>query len=180
MSEKYQPHIRTIEDFPSEGILFYDISPLLGNAEAFKDLIHDMSEPLRGQIDKVVGFDARGFLFAGAIATELEIGTALLRKAGKLPGEVFEASYDLEYGTNTLAIQADALQPNERVLLVDDVIATGGTALAGIELVRRSGAEVVEFLSVVDLPDLGGSRRIIDAGVAVRAMVSFGGDDGKV
>ena len=174
MNEKYEPYIRTVEDFPSDGIRFYDISPLLGNPEMFGELIKNMSEPLRGKVDKVVGFDARGFLFAGAIATELNIGTALLRKAGKLPGDVYEQSYDLEYGTNTLAIQTDALQQNERVLLVDDVIATGGTALAGIELVRRSGAEVTEFLTVVDLPDLGGSRKIIDAGVALRSMVSFG------
>lgn len=180
VNEKYAPHIRTVENFPTDGIRFYDISPLLADPKAFGELIKDMSEPLRGGIDKVVGFDARGFLFAGAIAAELEIGTAMLRKAGKLPGEVYEQTYDLEYGSNTLALQTTVLSQGERVLLVDDVIATGGTALAGIELVRRAGAEVTEFLTVVDLPELGGSKRIIDAGVAVRAVVSFGGEDGTV
>lgn len=180
MSERYEPYIRTVDDFPSEGIKFYDISPLLGNPKAFGELIKEMAEPLRGTIDKVVGFDARGFLFAGAIAAELEIGCALLRKAGKLPGDVYEASYDLEYGTNTLAIQKDALLPNERVLLVDDVIATGGTALAGIELVHKCGAKVTEFCSVIDLPELGGSQRIINAGVVVRSLVSFGDEHGTV
>lgn len=170
---QYESYIRTVENFPKEGIKFYDISPLLKDATAFDSLIQDMAEPLREKIDTVVGFDARGFLFAGAIARELGIGFSMLRKAGKLPGEVYTASYDLEYGTNELALQVDAVGQGERVLLVDDVIATGGTALAGIELVRKSGGEVAEFCAVIDLPEFGGSRRIVDAGVAVRSVVQF-------
>lgn len=173
MNEKYDPFIRTINDFPAEGIRFYDISPLLGNAWAFDELIKDMSEPLRGKVDKIVGFDARGFLFAGAIARELGVGCGMLRKAGKLPGAVYTATYDLEYGTNELAIQVETLSEGERVLLVDDVIATGGTALAGIELVKKAGAVVTEFCAVVDLPALGGSSRIADTHVPVRSIASF-------
>lgn len=174
MSEKYQSHIRSFENFPTEGIKFYDITPLLADGKVFHELIDEIAEPLRGKVDKIVGFDARGFLFAGAVASELEVGLVVLRKSGKLPGDVYEQSYDLEYGTNSLAIQVDALQKDERVLLIDDVIATGGTAVAGIELVRKCGAKVVEFFSVIDLPELGGSRRILDAGVAVRTVVTLG------
>lgn len=171
---KYEEHIRSVDDFPSTGIRFYDISPLLGNAAVFSELIQDMSEPLRGKIDKVVGFDARGFLFAGAMATELNVGCVMLRKAGKLPGDVHEVSYDLEYGTNELAIQTNVLQAGEKVALIDDVIATGGTALAGIELVQKCGAEVAEFCAVIDLPHLGGSDMIVDNGVAVRSILQLG------
>jgi adenine phosphoribosyltransferase len=174
MNEKYTPYIQQVENFPTEGIRFYDISPLLADGPMLRETIKDMAEPMRGTIDKVVGFDARGFLFAVAIATELGVGAAMLRKAGKLPGEVLQATYDLEYGTNTLELQVDAVKQNDRVMLVDDVIATGGTALAGIELVRQSGGEVIEFCSVIDLPELNGSKRITDAGVAVRSLVSYG------
>jgi len=176
MNEKYESSIRTVENYPSPGIRFYDMSPLLGNAALFSDVIMDMAEPLRGKVDKVIGFDARGFIFAGALATELEVGCAMLRKPGKLPGDVYEVSYDLD----SLALQTDAVRPNERVLLIDDVIATGGTALAGIKLVRKCGGKVTEFCALIDLPDLGGSRRIKEAGVPVRSFLSFGEHHGEM
>lgn len=166
--------VRVVEDFPQEGICFYDIAPLLGNAALYKSLIAELAEPLRGNTDKIMAFDARGFLFAGAVALELGVGFGMLRKPGKLPGEVERYDYDLEYGSNQLEIQASAVNPGEKVALIDDVIATGGTALAGIELVRRLGGEVVSFNSVIDLPHLGGSEKITEAGVPVNAIMSFG------
>lgn len=166
--------IRTYEDFPSEGIKFYDISPMLGDPDSFRDTVEELSKPLDGKIDKVVAFDARGFIFGAAMATRLSVGLVLLRKSGKLPGETYQDSYDLEYGKNSLEIQSDAINPNEKVVLVDDVIATGGTALAGINLVNKCGGDIVEFCSVIDLPALGGSERITDAGIIVRSLISLG------
>lgn len=171
----YRDYIRSVDNFPEGGITFYDIAPLLGDGAMFGALIEDMAEPLEGKVDQIVGFDARGFLFTGAMAARLGCGLSMLRKPGKLPGELYEASYDLEYGSNTLTIQADSIQPGERVALVDDVIATGGTALAGAQLVHRSGGEVVELCSIIDLPHLGGSDRLKMAGVAVRSLVTIGG-----
>lgn len=172
--EQYAQLVRPVEDFPSPGIRFYDISPLIGNGAVFASLISDMAEPLRDKVTTIVGFDARGFLFAGAMARELGVGCAMLRKPGKLPGDTYQVSYDLEYGSNALEIQADAVQPGEKVALVDDVIATGGTALAGIELVKKCGGSIVEFCALVDLPQLGGSQRIIEGGVPVRSILLFG------
>jgi adenine phosphoribosyltransferase len=169
----YRDHIRAVKDFPKPGILFYDIAPLLANGAVFSHLIDDMASLLEGQIDKVVGFDARGFVFGGAIAAKLGIGFTMLRKPGKLPGETERVGYSLEYGDNELELQAGMIDGGERVALVDDVIATGGTALAGIELVRKQGAKIVEFCSLIDLPRLGGSKRIIDAGVPVRAFLEL-------
>ncbi len=180
VSEKYNPYVRRVEGFPSDGITFYDISPLIGDGEMLREVIHDIAEPVRGKVNKVVGFDARGFLFAGAVAAELGIGTAMLRKPGKLPGEVYKEDYTLEYGVNSLEIQADALAPGERALLIDDVIATGGTALAGIRLVQNCGADVAEFCSLIDLPEFGGSASIRAAGIAVRSLMTIGGHNGTM
>lgn len=168
----YHDYIREVADFPKSGINFYDIAPLLGQGAVFSSLIKDMSEPLRNEVTQVVSFDARGFLFGAAMAAELGVGCVMLRKAGKLPGDTHRIDYDLEYGSNALEIQADVLNQHDRAVLVDDVIATGGTALAGIELVRRSGASIVEFCALLDLPELGGSATINEAGVTVRAIVS--------
>lgn len=168
----YREHIREVEDFPKEGIKFYDIAPLLGNGAIFASAIAEMAEPLRGNVDKVVGFDARGFVFGAAVAHQLGVGFAMLRKPGKLPGEVAHVEYGLEYGTNALELQADGVSEGERVALVDDVIATGGTAQAGIELVRGQGAEIVEFTALIDLPHLGGSEAIKALGVPVRPLVT--------
>lgn len=171
----FREYIKDVDNFPKNGVRFYDIAPILGNGAIFSELIDEMAEPLRDRVDKVVSFDARGFLFGGAIAAKLEIGHALLRKPGKLSGETYRADYDLEYGSNSLEIQADSVLPGEKIVLVDDIIATGGTALAGFELVNKCGGEVVEFCSVVDLPDLKGSERIaVKYGAVVRSIVSIG------
>lgn len=169
----YKEHIKRVEDFPKPGILFYDIAPLLGKGAVFASAVRDMAEPLRGKVTNVVGFDARGFIFGAAMATELGVGMTMLRKAGKLSGKTMQAEYDLEYGTATIELQEGVLSDKDTVVLVDDVIATGGTALAGIELVKRTGATVLEFSTVIDLPALGGSRRIQDEDVSVRALVSY-------
>ena len=143
MSINYKDHIRTIEDFPEPGIHFYDIAPLLGSGAVFASAIHDMTEPLE------------------------------VRKAGKLPGETVGIEYELEYGKNKVELQSDALSDQDRVVLVDDVIATGGTAVAGIELARRTGASVIEFCSLVDLRFLGGSERIRSTDTPVRSIISY-------
>lgn len=176
-SINYQDHIRSVENFPKPGIRFYDIAPLIGNGAIFASLVHDIAEPLRGSISKVVGFDARGFIFGGAVAAELGIGFVMLRKPGKLSGDVYSQSYDLEYGTNTIELQSDVLSSSDDVLLIDDVIATGGTAVAGIELVRKTGARIVEFCSVIDLPALGGSDKIKQQGVPVRSFATYSGEE---
>ena len=167
-------YVRTVENFPEPGIRFYDIAPLLGNHGALTAAVHEMSEPLQGKIDKIVGFDARGFLFGAAMALELGVGFVMLRKPGKLPGAVTSVDYGLEYGSNTLQIQSDAVCEGERVALVDDVIATGGTALAGIDLVRRNGGRVVAFSALIDLPHLGGSKLIVANDVPVNAVMQLG------
>ena len=176
MSEKIRGAIRTVEDFPKPGIRFYDIGPVLADAALFELSLRLMAEPLRGHVTKVVGFDARGFIFGGAIAALLGVGFVPLRKAGKLPGAVEQVSYDLEYGTNSLEIQKGLLSQEDTVVLVDDVIATGGTVLAGAELVQSEGATIVECCALIDLPSLGGSERIRAAGVPVRALIELGGE----
>lgn len=170
---EYSNYINEVKDFPKEGVRFYDIAPLLGNSAVFAAAVSEMAEPLRDSVDKVVGFDARGFLFGAAVAHELGIGFAMLRKPGKLPGQVERVEYGLEYGTNALELQEDAVSEGERVVLIDDVIATGGTARAGIELVRRCGAKIVEFTALIDLPYLGGSEAIISDDVPVRSIVTI-------
>jgi adenine phosphoribosyltransferase len=168
----YNQHIREVLDFPKPGVAFLDISPLLANPEAFRKAITDMSEGV--EPTHVVGFDARGFLFATPIAQTCNAGTVMLRKPGKLPGDVDSVAYDLEYGQNRLEIQSNILQPGDNALLVDDVIATGGTASAGIELVRRTGANIIGFHALIDIVELGGRSRIEALGVPVRALVEIG------
>lgn len=170
----YEQYIRPVEDFPSSGIRFYDIAPLIGNGALFNSLIAEMAGPLRNKVTKIVSFDARGFIFGAPLATELGVGCVMLRKPGKLPGATHRISYELEYGSNELEIQTDVIEPGESVALVDDVIASGGTALAGIELVEKCGANIVEFCAVVDLPHLSGSAKIAKRGINVRTIVAFG------
>ncbi len=173
-SSGFENFIRKVDDFPDPGIRFYDISPLIGNGALFGSLIKEMAEPLRGRISKVVAFDARGFIFGAALARELTAGCVMLRKPGKLPGDTHSVTYDLEYGSNALEIQTDVIDDGEKVVLVDDVIATGGTALAGIELAEKCGAEIVEFCAVIDLPRLGGSTKLREQGVHVRPIMELG------
>jgi len=170
-------YIRTIPDFPHQGILFRDITTLFLDPRGFRLAIDQLLAPFVGQrIDKVAGLEARGFILGGAVAHQLSVGFVPVRKKGKLPGATVQQDYTLEYGTATVEIHDDCLVPGERVLLVDDLLATGGTAEAGIRLVERLGAEVMGTAFVVDLADLGGRKRLEDMGLAVHALCAFAGD----
>ncbi|MDG2535456.1 adenine phosphoribosyltransferase [Sphingomonas sp. HITSZ_GF] len=174
-NDDIRQRIRTIPDFPKPGILFRDITTLLLDAEGLKLTIDRMAAAVTGPIDLVAGIEARGFLFGAALAVKLGAGMLLVRKDGKLPGATIAEDYALEYGTDRIAIHADALAPGARVLLVDDLIATGGTARAAVRLLHKAGAEVVQAAFVVDLPDLGGADALRSDGVQVSALVAFEG-----
>ena len=168
--------IRTIPDYPKPGIMFRDITTLRGDAAAFRRAVDELVHPFAGRkADKVAGIEARGFILGGAIAHQLSAGFVPIRKKGKLPHETLRVSYLLEYGEDEIEMHADALVKGERVILVDDLVATGGTALAAIKLLRQIGAELVAACFVIDLPELGGADRIREAGVEVRSLVSFEG-----
>jgi adenine phosphoribosyltransferase len=168
--------IRAIPDYPKAGIMFRDITTLLGDARAFRHAIDELVRPLAGlNIDKVAGIEARGFILGGAVAHQLSAGFVPLRKKGKLPHKTRSVTYDLEYGVDEMEIHLDAVTPGERVVLIDDLIATGGTALAAVDLLSQSGANLVSAAFIVDLPELGGGDRLRAAGVAVSALVSFSG-----
>jgi adenine phosphoribosyltransferase len=168
--------IRTIPDYPKPGILFRDITTLLADARAFRQAVDELVQPLAGtKIDKVAGIEARGFILGGAVAHQLSAGFVPLRKKGKLPHATRAVEYALEYGNDAMEMHMDAVLAGERVFLVDDLIATGGTALAAVQLLREAGAEVVALGAVIDLPDLGGAERLRKAGVSVTALAAFGG-----
>ena len=168
--------IRTIADFPKPGIMFRDVTTLFGDARAFRVAIDRLLHPWAGtRIDKVAALEARGFILGGALAHQLSVGFVPIRKEGKLPGPRSSEGYTLEYGDATMEMHDDAVAADERVLLVDDLIATGGTAEAGIALLRRSGAEVVGCGFIIDLPELGGRRRIEALGVPVHTLCAFDG-----
>ncbi len=168
--------IRTIPDYPKPGIMFRDITTLLGDARGFRRAIDELVQPFAGsKIDKVAGIEARGFILGGAAAHQLSAGFVPIRKKGKLPHKTIGVEYDLEYGRDRIEMHADALVAGERVMLVDDLIATGGTALAAVDLLRQSGAEIVGAVFVIDLPELGGAERLRAAGVPVRALAAFEG-----
>ena len=171
-----EDYIRTIPDFPHEGILFRDVTTLFSDPRGFRMAIDQMLHPYAGQrIDKVVGLEARGFILGGAIAHQLSKGFVPIRKKGKLPAATLEQSYKLEYGEATVEIHDDALTEGERVLIVDDLLATGGTAEAGIKLCQRLGAEVMGCVFLVDLPDLGGRARLEAMGMEVQALCAYDG-----
>jgi adenine phosphoribosyltransferase len=177
MMKTVQDYIRTIPDFPHEGIMFRDVTTLFADARGFRIAIDQLLHPYAGApIDKVVGLEARGFILGGAVAHQLSVGFVPIRKKGKLPGRTIQQEYTLEYGTATMEVHDDALQAGEKVLLVDDLLATGGTAEAGIKLVERLGAEVVGCAFIVDLPDLGGRRKLEGLGINVHALCAFEGE----
>ncbi|GAB4389181.1 adenine phosphoribosyltransferase [Albidovulum sp.] len=176
MKKTVKDYIRTIADFPHEGILFRDVTTLFADARGFRMAVDQLLHPYAGErIDKVVGLEARGFILGGAIAHQLTTGFVPIRKKGKLPGTVISEAYTLEYGEAVMEIHDDALAAGERVLIVDDLLATGGTCEAGIRLCERLGAEVVGCAFVIDLPDLGGRRRLERLGMNVHALCAFEG-----
>jgi adenine phosphoribosyltransferase len=171
-----QDYIRTIPDFPHEGILFRDVTTLFLDPRGFRLAIDQLLAPFVGQeIDLVTGLEARGFILGGAVAHQLSKGFMPVRKKGKLPGATIEQDYELEYGSATVEIHDDAIQPGQKLLLVDDLLATGGTAEAGIKLIERLGGEVIGCAFVVDLPDLGGRKKLEDMGVSVHAICTYEG-----
>jgi adenine phosphoribosyltransferase len=168
--------IRSIPDYPKPGIIFRDITTLLSNPTAYSKSVELLTAPLRDlKIDKIVGLEARGFIFGGAVARELGIGFVPVRKKGKLPREVVSISYALEYGEDVMEMHVDAVEKGERVIVIDDLIATGGTAEAAIKLLQQQGAEVVGASFVIDLPDLGGKEKLVALGAEVRTLVEFPG-----
>ncbi|MBB3933145.1 adenine phosphoribosyltransferase [Kaistia hirudinis] len=168
--------IRTIPDHPSPGILFRDITTLLGDARAFRRTVDELVQPWAGaKIDKVAGIEARGFIVGGAVAHQLSAGFVPIRKKGKLPWKTVSTTYALEYGTDQIEMHIDAIAPGERVLLVDDLIATGGTAEAAVKLLREMGAVVEAACFIIDLPALGGADKLRALGVPIRTLVSFEG-----
>ena len=164
-------HIRDIPDFPKPGIVFKDITPLLADAEAFRAAIDAMITPFRGRIDTVLGIESRGFILGAPAAYALGTGFALVRKPGKLPWQTHRATYELEYGSDTLEIHHDAIGPGHRVLVVDDLLATGGTASAAVELVQRCGGQVVACTFLVELTFLSGRARL--RGQDVHALIAY-------
>ena len=168
--------IRTVPDFPEAGVMYRDITTLLARPEALAESVRQLADPWRDTgISAVAGIDARGFIFGTAVAVELGVGFVPIRKAGKLPFKTYEQDYALEYGTDTLQIHADAVAAGDKVLLIDDLIATGGTAAAAIALLKRTGCEIVGATFLIDLPDLGGRQKIENSGVACSALIDFPG-----
>ena len=168
--------IRTVPDFPRPGVRFRDITTLLGDAAGFRAVVERLARAFDGRrIDKVAGIESRGFIVGAAVASELRAGFVPIRKAGKLPAENFGQDYELEYGADRLEMHRDAIASGERVLLVDDLIATGGIAEAALKLVATGGGEVVGCAFVIDLPELGGRARLERQGHAVVALCAFGG-----
>jgi len=175
---QYSPFIRTIKDYPKPGVDFYDITPLLKDPLAFQHFSWMMAEEfyqkeLDDRITAVAGIEARGFIFGAAMAYRLGVGFIPVRKDGKLPHDKYAQEYELEYGSDILEIHSDAALEGERILIVDDVLATGGTAEAAIKLFNRAGAEIVGFACLIELLKLGGRKRVEDTGIMVSAQQSF-------
>jgi adenine phosphoribosyltransferase len=169
-------HIRTVPDWPERGVQFRDITPLLANPKVFRILIDQFVHHYFDEKPKAIaGLDARGFIIGSVLAYELNIGFIPIRKKGKLPFTTVQESYELEYGNATVEIHTDAVQAGDRVVLIDDLIATGGTMLAGMRLLQRLGAQVIEGAAIVDLPELGGSAKLQAAGLPLFTLVDFSG-----
>jgi adenine phosphoribosyltransferase len=178
VNQYLKDHIRTVPDWPAPGVQFRDITPLLQNPKVFRVLVdafvHRYMEPgLRP--DVVAGLDARGFILGAVVAYELNVGFVPIRKKGKLPFTTIAETYELEYGSATVELHTDAVKPGDKVLLIDDLIATGGTMMAGKKLLEKLGAQVMEGAAIVDLPELGGSRKLREAGLRLFTLVDFSG-----
>ncbi|MGC8536114.1 MAG: adenine phosphoribosyltransferase [Rhizomicrobium sp.] len=172
----FKTAIRTIPDYPKKGIMFRDITTLLGNARAFRAAVDALVQPYAGvKLDAIAGIEARGFILGGAVAHQLSVGFVPVRKKGKLPHTVIGQDYDLEYGKDRVEIHADAVKKGEKVIVIDDLIATGGTAFAAIKLLERAGAHVMGCAFVIDLPELGGADKIRALGKEVVSLVAFEG-----
>jgi adenine phosphoribosyltransferase len=171
-------HIRTVPDWPAPGVQFRDITPLLQDAKVFRVLIdafiHRYMDPAM-RPDVVAGLDARGFIMGAVVAYELNVGFVPIRKKGKLPFTTVEETYELEYGSATVELHTDAVKPGQRVLLIDDLIATGGTMMAGMKLLEKLGAQVIEGAAIVDLPELGGSTKLRESGLPLFTLLDFSG-----
>jgi adenine phosphoribosyltransferase len=168
--------VRTIPDYPKKGILFRDITTLLADARAFRRAVDELVQPWAGlKIDKVAGIEARGFILGGAVAHQVSAGFVPIRKKGKLPHTTVSIAYSLEYGLDEMEMHVDAISPGERVILVDDLIATGGTAEGAVRLLRQIGANVVAACFIIDLPDLGGAAKLRAMDVPVRTLMAFEG-----
>ncbi|QLF70977.1 adenine phosphoribosyltransferase [Peteryoungia desertarenae] len=168
--------IRSIPDYPKPGIIFRDITTMLGDPRAFRRAVDELVQPYAGlKIDKIAGMEARGFILGGAVAHQLSAGFVPIRKKGKLPHETVRIAYSLEYGVDEMEMHIDAVKPGEKVILVDDLIATGGTAVGAVQLLRKIGADVVSACFVIDLPELGGRKKLEALGVEVRTLVEFEG-----
>ena len=172
LAQLVDARLRDVKDFPSPGIVFKDVTPVLADAEVFSAVVRDMADRRRGTVDVVVGIEARGFIFGAALAHELGLGFVPVRKAGKLPGAPRGLTYELEYGTATIEIHEDAFVAGARVLLVDDVLATGGTAEAACRLLEQAGAEVVAFETLVELAFLAGRERLARYDVHATVVVT--------
>jgi adenine phosphoribosyltransferase len=176
-SQRLRALIRTIPDHPRAGVQFRDITTLLQDADGFREAVEGLVEPFRGErVDKVAGIEARGLILGGAAALELSAGFAPVRKHGKLPWQKIGEDYVLEYGTDRIEMHSDAIAPGERVLLVDDLVATGGTAAAAIRVIEKLGGKIVGCACIVDLPELGGSRRITALGHRFVSLLEFEGE----
>jgi len=174
--QEIKDSIRTIPDYPKPGVLFRDITTLLGNARTFRRVIDELVEPWStAKVDRVAGIEARGFILGGAVAHQLAAGFVPIRKKGKLPHATVRVAYSLEYGLDEMEMHEDAVSRGERIILVDDLVATGGTAEAAVKLLRRMGVEILGACFVIDLPELGGSKKLTDLGVPVRTLVTFEG-----
>ena len=174
--KEVRDYIRSIPDFPHEGIIFRDVTTLFSDPRGLRMAVDQLLQPYAGlRVDKVVGLEARGFILGGAVAHQLSVGFVPIRKKGKLPGTVISERYTLEYGEAEVELHDDAITAGERVLLVDDLLATGGTAKAGIKLVERLGGQITGCAFVVDLPELGGRKRLEELGMDVHALCAFDG-----
>jgi adenine phosphoribosyltransferase len=174
--EEIRAAIRTVSDYPKRGVMFRDITTLLGDARAFHSVVERLAQPwLAAGVSRIAGIEARGFILGGALAQRLGAGFVPIRKKGKLPHTTVRVAYSLEYGVDEMEMHRDAVGAGEGIILVDDLIATGGTAAAAVQLLRSLGARVLAASFIVDLPDLGGSAKLASVGVPVQTLVSFSG-----